>query len=120
MLLSRRARALVKTIDVCIESLSIDPPDPASSDLDGRQLTRPNKRVDLRHADIEIGRYIGEGEKPGLGDGPVSTLAAGLLVAHRHNLPSQGDRCLCFPPFTLVGFWLTQVEYEGGALHGRL
>lgn len=58
MLLSRRARALVKTIDVCIKSLSIDPPDPASSDLDGRQLTRPNKRVDLRHADIEIGRYI--------------------------------------------------------------
>lgn len=97
MRLSRRARALVKTIDVCIEPLSVDPPDPASPDLDGRQLAGADERVDLRHADIEESRHVGESKESGLGNGPVSIFAAGLLVAHWRNLSPQGADASVFP-----------------------
>lgn len=64
MLLSEGTRALVKTVDVGIELLSVDPPDTSPTDLDRGQLPRTNERVDLRHADVEIGRDILEGEEP--------------------------------------------------------
>lgn len=84
MLLSRRARELVKAIDVCIEPLSVDPPDPPSSDLDGRQLARADEGVDLAHADIEESCDVGESKEAGLGDG-----SACVFVGHKANLPPR-------------------------------
>jgi hypothetical protein len=59
----------VKSLDVGIELFPIDAPDPTPADLDGRELTGSNERIDLRDADVQVRRYVLERQEPGLDPG---------------------------------------------------
>lgn len=56
----------VKPLDVGVELLAVDPPDAAAADLHGGQIARPNQRVSLSDADVEIDRNVLERQKPRL------------------------------------------------------
>lgn len=56
---------LVHPLDVGLELSPVDAPDPASTEFDGRKIPRSDERIDLGHADVEIGRNIFEGQESG-------------------------------------------------------
>ena len=58
MLPSPLTRFFVKPLDVRLELLTVDSPDPAPAHLDRRQLARADEGVCLRHADGEVGRDV--------------------------------------------------------------
>ena len=66
MCLSPVLGVCVELLDVCIELLPVDPPHPAPTDLDGRELARSDERVHLRDAHAEVGRNVLEREEPRL------------------------------------------------------
>ena len=48
---------LVEPLNVVLELLAVDPPDPAAADLYGRQLAGADERIHLRHADAQVGGH---------------------------------------------------------------
>ena len=63
-------RFLVQPLDVGVELLAVDPPHPATSDLDRGQFTGPDERVHLRDADAQVG-----------GHALISLMSSALVVA---------------------------------------
>lgn len=58
MLPSPFTRLLVEPLDIRLELLPVDPPHPASADLDRRQLARADEGICLGHADGEVRRDV--------------------------------------------------------------
>ena len=67
MLFSPRFGLVMQPLDVLLELLAIDTPDPAAPDLDRRQLAVSNERVGLLAAHVEVRGNVVEGEKTRLG-----------------------------------------------------
>src|SRR5262245_28074409 len=54
----------VHPLDVLLERALLDPPLPATADLDSRKITAAHERVRLRSRDVEDLGAVGEGEEP--------------------------------------------------------
>ena len=78
--LGEALRLFVKSIDVRLELFEVHSPDPTAPDLDGRELARPDERVDLRHADVEIGRNVLERQEARLERGSLPGRAVAIWV----------------------------------------
>lgn len=80
---------LVKTLHIGLELGAVDAPYAPSSDLDGRELSRPDQGVDLGHADGQVSRHIFQSEEPGL---DVGSAVAGAGVGLGHLVTIAPDR----------------------------
>lgn len=61
-------RALVEPVDIGLELLLVDAPDPPATDLYGGELAGPDQRVNLRHAHIQENGHIVQGKEAWLDD----------------------------------------------------
>ncbi len=58
MLLRPLLGFLMKPLDVLIQLVLVHSPDAAASDLDRRQLARPDQRIDLGNRDAQVGGHV--------------------------------------------------------------
>ena len=66
----------VEPVDVFLELTPIDPPHPAPPDLDSGELAGTDERIDLRHADAQVGGHVVQGEEARFDLGHRRTIAA--------------------------------------------
>ncbi len=106
-------RLLVKLLDVRIQLIPVDAPNPSAPDLDGGKLTRTDERIDLGNAHAEKGRYILEGQEARLYLRPAFT-AAGVCSGHHATLAPHpgGSRHLT----TFAPVWLRWTRNGRGRL----
>jgi len=76
MRLGEVLRLFVKAIDVCLELFEVHSPNPTTPDLDGGEFARPDERVDLGHAYVEIRSDVLERQeaRPDRGGLPVRAI----------------------------------------------
>ena len=75
-------RFFVESLDVGGELLAVDSPDASPADLDCRQFTRADQRVDLRNADVQVRRYVLERQKARLDSGRLPFLRRLVGISH--------------------------------------
>lgn len=95
---------LVKTVEVGVELIAIDPPYAPASQLDSRQITGTNERINLRDAHGEVGRNVLEGEEARLqrlGSG-LGAFGRALCGGHLPTIAPANDRYLDLFPFAAV------------------
>ena len=100
MRLSPRLGLLVESLDVALELLTVDPPHAAAADLDGRQLSRPDQGVHLRHAHAQIRRDVLQREEAGLDLG--TRLFCRRLAWHQPRITGNGDGYMDLTLFATV------------------
>src|SRR5688572_26421215 len=66
MLLSPSLRFFMQPLEVGVQLVAIDPPDPSAPKLYGRKAPRADQGVHLRNAHAEVRRNIFEREEPRL------------------------------------------------------
>jgi hypothetical protein len=82
----------VQSIDVGVQLPLIDPPHPPSPELHGRELAGADQRVNLSHADAEVGRDVLEREKARLDPGspPAAVSVSGARAHNRNDSTDMG------------------------------
>lgn len=116
-------RLAVEPVDVFLELLLADPPHAAAPDLDGRQLPRPDQRVDLGDADVEVPSHVLEGEESRL-DGR-RTLRVGrrscssFCVRHGDVLGPLGHERRIPTARRVAGIYACLARFEGRTATGR-
>lgn len=89
MRFSPRLGFLMQAIDVGLQLLAVDSPDPTAADLDGGELARTHEGIDLRDADAQIGGYVFERQETRLD--VWSRLFCRRLAWHRRRIPTNRD-----------------------------
>lgn len=89
----------MEALHIVVQLLTVHPPHAAAADLYRRQLSRTHERVDLGHADTQIGRHVIEGEKARL---DLDLAIAGGLFWHRKTIAADDGGYLHLESFAAV------------------
>ncbi len=108
MRLRPRLGLLVESLEVALELRPICTPNPTAAKLDSRKVSGSNKRVDLRHADVQVRRNVLEGQEPGL---DPCTFSRSLGLTFR-TIALRPPRFLYLSQFGSV--WAAKPRLEGG------
>ena len=80
---------VVEPLDVSLELLLVDPPLPATPDLDRRKLAGAHERIGLGHAHVEVDRDVFELEETRLDSGGRLLGRGSPRAAHEAILASD-------------------------------
>ena len=108
MFLSPRLSFLMQPIEIGVELVAIDSPDPSAPKFDRRQITGTHERVDLRDAHAQVIRNVLEGQVAGLEsrlNRGFGAFWSALRRGHRPKIAPPDDRYLDLFPFAPV--WIS-------------
>jgi len=90
----------VEPLDIGLELLPVDAPHAPAPDLDRRELSGPDQRVDLRNTHAEVGGHILEGQETRLD--LTTRLVCRGLAWHRTRIPRNGDGYMDLAMFAAI------------------